>query len=271
MRRFPLQVKGEIFIPPVTEEAYAGQTAQELANNHYGSAYVVEFHVNAEWLLAYAPTTNENGHTFYPLPAHELEALNAQLNGEINVTAQFYKEGAPAPPAPSAGEKTAIRFAAWLVDMIIASFLILPLQVIAVLLYGLDMHDPYHPLKWIMPLFMILRMANDSVAGRSFSKRMFGLAVVDSKTGRPANMYQCFMRNLTLCIYPVEAILLLNGKRRLGDRIASTRVVAAATCSPLSLFRDLKTIRLDKWFWLMLLAMVIVYGALLLPMMTNWD
>jgi hypothetical protein len=42
----------------------------------------------------------------------------------------------------------------------------------------------------------------DIYMGRSFTKRIFKLQIVDFKTGLPANALKCFLRNLTIIIWP---------------------------------------------------------------------
>lgn len=65
----------------------------------------------------------------------------------------------------------------------------------------------------------------DIFSGRSVAKRILKLQLVDVKTGMPANPLKCFLRNLTLIIWPVEAIFaLVNNERRIGDFIAGTKL-----------------------------------------------
>ena len=51
------------------------------------------------------------------------------------------------------------------------------------------------------------------------------LLVVDIKTGKVASALKCFVRNLTIAIWPIEAIVvLISPSRRIGDYLAGTRV-----------------------------------------------
>lgn len=65
----------------------------------------------------------------------------------------------------------------------------------------------------------------DIYMGRSLAKRILKLQVVDIKTGLPANALKCFLRNLTIILWPIEVIVaLLNNQRRIGDFIAGTKL-----------------------------------------------
>ncbi|RTQ51402.1 hypothetical protein EJV47_06245 [Hymenobacter gummosus] len=73
--------------------------------------------------------------------------------------------------------------------------------------------------------FMLLYMLKDSFRGQSLAKRVLRLRVVDRREGRPASVLRCFVRNLTIWIWPVEVLFaFFNPSRRLGDFIAGTRV-----------------------------------------------
>ncbi|RAV97794.1 RDD family protein [Pseudochryseolinea flava] len=66
----------------------------------------------------------------------------------------------------------------------------------------------------------------DIYLGRSLGKRILKLQLIDIKTGQPANALRCFVRNLTIILWPIEGILALaNNERRIGDFIAGTKLV----------------------------------------------
>ena len=50
------------------------------------------------------------------------------------------------------------------------------------------------------------------------------IKVVDSGGNSP-NIFQLFIRNITFYIWPIEALLVLFDKKKIGDRIARTNVV----------------------------------------------
>lgn len=65
----------------------------------------------------------------------------------------------------------------------------------------------------------------DIYLGRSIAKRIIKLQIVDIKTNKPANPIRCFVRNLTLILWPIEVIVgLINNERRIGDFIAGTKL-----------------------------------------------
>lgn len=71
-------------------------------------------------------------------------------------------------------------------------------------------------------------LADGLSGGQSWAKRWLGMAVVDARTGAPCGFGQSFVRNFLLAILgPLDWIFILGGeKRRLGDLVAGTQVVA---------------------------------------------
>lgn len=75
--------------------------------------------------------------------------------------------------------------------------------------------------------FAVAFLCKDGFAGYSLGKRLFGLRVVHSKTGRPAGFFASFIRNLSLLIPFVPVILavqLFKGQRAC-DTTARTLVM----------------------------------------------
>ncbi|MFK7969248.1 MAG: RDD family protein [Bacteroidia bacterium] len=65
----------------------------------------------------------------------------------------------------------------------------------------------------------------DIFNGRGPAKRMLNMQVIDNKTNKAASPLKCLLRNITLPLWPIELIfVLINPKRRLGDKIAGTRI-----------------------------------------------
>lgn len=82
------------------------------------------------------------------------------------------------------------------------------------------------PLGYIALLGFSLYFCKDIVNGRSFAKRILRLQLVDNATGNVASPLQCLVRNVLCIIWPVEVIVaMLNTSRRLGDRIAGTKLI----------------------------------------------
>jgi uncharacterized RDD family membrane protein YckC len=66
----------------------------------------------------------------------------------------------------------------------------------------------------------------DSINGRSIAKRILKLQVVDNSTEQVASPLKCFIRNIFIIIWPIEGIIALaNPSRRLGDRVAGTKLI----------------------------------------------
>jgi len=66
----------------------------------------------------------------------------------------------------------------------------------------------------------------DCVNGRSIAKRILKLQIVDNVTGQVASPLKCFVRNIFCILWPIEAIVaLINPIRRIGDRVAGTKLV----------------------------------------------
>ena len=65
----------------------------------------------------------------------------------------------------------------------------------------------------------------DFFNGQSGAKRILKMQVIDQNTDQAASPLKCLFRNITLPFWPLEVIfVLINPKRRLGDRIAGTRI-----------------------------------------------
>lgn len=82
------------------------------------------------------------------------------------------------------------------------------------------------PLKYIGLFGFALYFCKDIVNGRSIAKRILKLQVVDNKTGQVASPLQCYVRNIFCVLWPIEVIVaMINTSRRLGDRVAGTKLV----------------------------------------------
>lgn len=81
--------------------------------------------------------------------------------------------------------------------------------------------------KWatIFSITLTLYTLRDLLTGRSIGKRLMKLKIIDIKSGRRANLLQCFLRNITSLIGPVDLFYYHKKGFRLGDRLAGTTVV----------------------------------------------
>ena len=126
-----------------------------------------------------------------------------------------------------------IRLASMLVDHFIMCFAmfipILPFMVIGMK----NAFSISHEQTSMEPTFMIygfifgfaLYFNKDFFDGRSPAKRILKTQVINNKNGEVAGPLRCLLRNLTIPLWPLEAIfILINPQRRLGDYIAGTRI-----------------------------------------------
>ena len=126
----------------------------------------------------------------------------------------------------SSSQTTLLRIAAFLVDALsISILLILPSSVISYSMAWFGGSVKAIALVWfaslgVLVLAMLLR---DGYRGRSIGKRLLGLRLVTPR-GEGCGWGRSVVRNAFLVLFPIEAILVLRGKPRLGDRVARTMV-----------------------------------------------
>ncbi|MHA4740818.1 RDD family protein [Dyadobacter sp. MSC1_007] len=103
-----------------------------------------------------------------------------------------------------------------------------------------------------------LYFCKDCINGQSIAKRILKLQVVDNETGLAASPLKCLVRNLSIVLWPIEALIsLTNTSRRLGDRIAGTKLVVFDGAIEQS------RINISQ----VLIPMVIAYGLMILLML----
>ena len=135
------------------------------------------------------------------------------------------------------------RAFAYLVDMTLWSVLCFPLTIFIFLVSGISgavvgaaTHNDNTGANMAVVVFflcligeMLLVLGLDGFKGHSPAKAMFGLQVIDERTGRPANFFDSIQRNLPLAIpfmplYAGYQIFQFEGKR-LGDGWSRTKVI----------------------------------------------
>jgi uncharacterized RDD family membrane protein YckC len=117
-------------------------------------------------------------------------------------------------------------------------------------------------MKYIGFFGFALYFCKDIINGRSIAKRILKLQVVDNKTGQVATPLQCFVRNIFCVLWIVEVIVAMtNTSRRIGDRVAGTKLVYFDAALEQPKFNIGKTI----------LPVIISYGlmALLMQLMPS--
>ncbi|HLL84527.1 MAG TPA: hypothetical protein VK420_17815 [Longimicrobium sp.] len=95
-KAFPPRLPHQPIFYPVTNEAYAAQIARDWNTRDAASGYVgyvTRFEVRSEFLGRYTPrVVGAASHEEYWIPAEELDELNRNLLGPIEVTAEFRPE-----------------------------------------------------------------------------------------------------------------------------------------------------------------------------------
>ena len=82
------------------------------------------------------------------------------------------------------------------------------------------------PMFYLAMFGFALYFCKDIINGRSIAKRILKLQVVDNKTEQVATPLQCFIRDIFCILWPIEVIVAMtNTSRRLGDRVAGTKLV----------------------------------------------
>jgi len=92
--------------------------------------------------------------------------------------------------------------------------------------------------KWITGIIIFgIGLNKDYFRGKSIAKRAFGFVVL-KKNGSSATRLQCFIRNTTILLAPLEVFIsLFSRQRRLGDLLAGTKIEDSYT-EPISFIVD---------------------------------
>lgn len=153
--------------------------------------------------------------------------------------------------------RTEARLSTMFLDHLILCFILIPIFILVD--FVLDTNAPSTISESSIlsfGLLVFLYYNKDFVNGRSIAKRITGFVVVDRITGKPASSLKCFVRNLTIVIWPLEVIFSLTSpKRRLGDFLAGTKLVKTSKASIWSFFNEAKSIRPDqKIIWIVIIG-----------------
>lgn len=119
--------------------------------------------------------------------------------------------------------------------------------------------DPFGGnLMYLGLLGFAVYFCKDIINGRSIAKRILNLQLVNNSTGQVASPIRCFVRNILCIIWPIEVIVaMITPSRRLGDRIAGTKLV----------IYDSTKVQPKVNFGKALIPLAIAYGGLLLVML----
>lgn len=89
-RRWPPRLPGQPIFYPVTNEAYASQIATQWNIKDSGAGYVTKFFVRKSFMDRYeVQTLGGSNHTEWWVPADELEELNDNIVGKIEVIGEY--------------------------------------------------------------------------------------------------------------------------------------------------------------------------------------
>jgi len=70
--------------------------------------------------------------------------------------------------------------------------------------------------------FLIIR---DVIGEKSFGKRIMRLNIINKENGNEAKYLNRLIRNITWVLGPIEIIVFLIAKERIGDKVAKTSIV----------------------------------------------
>jgi uncharacterized RDD family membrane protein YckC len=126
-------------------------------------------------------------------------------------------------------QTTLLRIAAFLVDALsISIVLVLPAAVVSYTLAWIGGEIKAIQLVWFVALCVVMlgMLLRDGWRGRSLGKQILGLRLI-TPGDRPCGYLRSFARNFGLIVPGwnlIEVILVVAGKRRLGDKLAKTTV-----------------------------------------------
>jgi len=92
-RRWPPRLPEQPIFYPVTNERYAVEIARDWNVRESGSGFVTRFEVHKSFMERYPiQTVGASHHTEWWVPAEELEMLNDNIVGTIEVVREFYRD-----------------------------------------------------------------------------------------------------------------------------------------------------------------------------------
>lgn len=89
-------------------------------------------------------------------------------------------------------------------------------------------------MKITFSIMFSLFLCRDNLNGQSLGKRLMKIQVVDNSTMQTVTSFKYILRNLFLCVWPIELLLvLINGDRRLGDYVVKTKIIMNTEAQPI--------------------------------------
>jgi uncharacterized RDD family membrane protein YckC len=126
-------------------------------------------------------------------------------------------------------QTTLLRIAAFLVDALtISLLLVLPAALLSYTLAWIGGEIKAIQIVWFVAVVIVMvgMLFRDGWRGRSLGKQILGLRLI-TPGEKPCGYLRSFIRNIGLVVPGwnlIEVILVVAGRRRIGDRIAKTTV-----------------------------------------------
>jgi uncharacterized RDD family membrane protein YckC len=126
-------------------------------------------------------------------------------------------------------QTTLLRIAAFLVDALtISLLLVLPAALLSYTLAWIGGEIKAIQIVWFVAVVIVMvgMLFRDGWRGRSLGKQILGLRLI-TPGEKPCGYLRSFIRNIGVVVPGwnlIEVILVVAGKRRIGDRIAKTTV-----------------------------------------------
>jgi hypothetical protein len=116
---------------------------------------------------------------------------------------------------------------------------------------------------FIFGMISLVIINKDYFNAQSPVHRLLGFKVIDNSTQEPASKLKCMLRNITIVFWPIEVpFLLFSPQRRLGDLIASTKLIEVEPTDPELIIQEVKVFHFDKEALIVLLFSLLVVGML---------
>lgn len=118
------------------------------------------------------------------------------------------------------------RMVAFIIDVIFFAVIMIAAALIATSVSGITIFEKAIAIigAIIMQISMLGVFLKDVFFGMSIGKKITGIRVISCDGGN-ISILQAIFRNITFLIWPIEILLLLDGRERLGDRLSKTKVV----------------------------------------------
>jgi len=121
------------------------------------------------------------------------------------------------------------RILAYIIDATLLEMIFMLINIIPFyddyILLTQDLCKGYYIIYLVCLLLLFIGfIGKDLINGQSVGKRILNIRVVN-ENGEVPCVFCLFIRNITFFMWPIEFLLLLLDKKRLGERIAKTNVV----------------------------------------------